>query len=109
MNGELVVVAHGYGVPQFLPKIKGKHLVMPDRQLEKVAEIVAAKVMETLRTELSYGSWLTVKEAMAYAKVKSKTTMFKWIHDGRIYAHKRSGEWIIDRESIDDWFNSERI
>ena len=82
---------------------------MLDPQLDKMAEAVAAKVMETLRSELSYGRWLTIKEAMAYAKVKSKTTMFKWIHDGHIYAHKRSGEWIIDRESIDDWFNSERI
>jgi hypothetical protein len=82
---------------------------MLDPQLDKVAEAVAAKVMETLRSELSYGRWLTIKEAMAYAKVKSKTTMFKWINDGHIYAHKRSGEWIIDRESIDDWFNSERI
>jgi hypothetical protein len=82
---------------------------MLDARLEKVAEVVAAKVMETLRTELSYGRWLTVKEAMAYAKVKSKNTMLKWINEGHIYAFKRSGEWIIDRESIDDWFNSERF
>jgi hypothetical protein len=42
---------------------------MLDPQLDKVAEAVAAKVMETLRSELSYGRWLTIKEAMAYAKV----------------------------------------
>lgn len=84
-------------------------LVMLDPQLEQVAEVVAARVVETLRSELSYGRWLTTKEAMAYAKVKSKTTLLKWIHDGHIYAHRRSGEWIVDRESIDDWFNSERI
>jgi hypothetical protein len=42
---------------------------MLDPQLDKVAEAVAAKVMETLRSELSYGRWLTIKEAMAHAKV----------------------------------------
>jgi hypothetical protein len=42
---------------------------MLDPQLDKLAEVVAAKVMETLRTELSYGRWLNVREAMAYAKV----------------------------------------
>jgi len=82
---------------------------MLDAHLEKLADVIAAKVMETLRIDLSYGRWLTLQEAMAYAKVKSKTTMLKWINEGYIYGHKRSGQWIIDRESIDDWFNSERI
>jgi hypothetical protein len=52
---------------------------------------------------------MTFKEAMAYAKVKSKTTMLKWINEGYIYGFKRSGEWIIDKESIDDWFLSDKI
>ena len=78
-------------------------------ELEKISQAISAQILESLRVELSYGRWLTVKEAMAYCKVKSKTTMHKWINEGYIYAHKRSGQWIIDRESIDDWFNSERI
>ena len=53
--------------------------------------------------------WLTLKEAMEYAKVKSSNTILKWIDEGYIYGHKRSGHWIIDRQSIDDWFLSEKI
>ena len=52
---------------------------MLDPQLDQLAEVVAAKVMETLRTELSYGRWLNIREAMAYAKVKSKTMILVFI------------------------------
>lgn len=66
-------------------------------------------LLEKLELMLSVqGRWLTVKEAMDYAKVKSRSTLMKWIDAGYIYAHKRTGEWIIDRNSIDDWYNSER-
>ena len=50
--------------------------------------------------------WLTVKEACAYAKVK-QDVMMRWIKEGHIYAIKK-GKWLIDRESIDDFYNSER-
>lgn len=53
------------------------------------------------------GRWLTITEAMNYAKIKSRTTMLKWINKGLVYAHKRTGEWIVDRKSIDQWFESE--
>ena len=54
------------------------------------------------------GRWLTLAEAMAYAKVKSPTTLKKWINEGLIYGFKRSGEWIVDRKSIDAWYSSDR-
>ena len=79
------------------------------KEIEQMAAAVAAQVLESIRAELSYGRWMTFKEAMAYAKVKSKTTMLKWINEGYIYGFKRSGEWIIDKESIDDWFLSDKI
>jgi hypothetical protein len=71
--------------------------------------MIAREVRAGILAELSPGRWLTLKEAMAYSKVKSVTTIKAWIANGYIYAHKRSGQWIVDRESIDDWFLSDRI
>ena len=59
---------------------------------------------EANATPMPIGRWLTMKEAMTYAKVKSVNPIKKWIVEGYIYAHKRTGSWIIDRQSIDDWY-----
>jgi excisionase family DNA binding protein len=82
-------------------------LSRPD--IAALAALVAAEVQANILASLSPGRWLTMDEAMAYAKVKSPNTIRKWIDDGQIYAHKRSGHWIVDRESIDDWFSSEKV
>ena len=55
------------------------------------------------------GRWLTMKEALDYAKVKSVKTLKMWIEKGYIYGHKRTGNWIIDRQSIDDWYSSDNF
>jgi len=55
------------------------------------------------------GRWLTMKEALDYAKVKSVKTLKMWIDKGYIYGHKRTGNWIIDRQSIDDWYSSDNF
>ncbi len=55
------------------------------------------------------GRWLTMGEAKKYAKVKSVKTIKKWLDEGYIYGHKRSGSWIIDRQSIDDWYLSDKL
>ena len=77
--------------------------------IEQLADLVAAKVAAGLNVPV--GKWLTMEEAMAYAKVKSKNTIKQWIRQGRIHGFRRSGKgnWIIDRESIDDWYNSEEM
>jgi hypothetical protein len=72
-----------------------------------IAEIVSREVQGNLAA-LSAGRWLTLPEAMKYAKVKSPNTIRKWIAEGYIYASKRTGQWIVDKESIDDWFLSEK-
>ena len=77
--------------------------------IQALASIIAQEVRSNILATLSPGRWLTLSEAMAYAKVKSPNTIKKWINEGYIYAHKRSGEWIVDRESIDDWFLSEKV
>jgi hypothetical protein len=73
-----------------------------------LADQVARMVADRLAAGCAPGRWLTLKEAMAYAKVRSRDTMMRWIDQGFIYAFRRSGEWIVDRESIDAWFLSER-
>jgi hypothetical protein len=49
------------------------------------------------------------KETMAYAKVKSADMVKRWIDEGYNLCPRRSGEWIVDRESIDKWFENENF
>lgn len=72
----------------------------------ELAELIANKLVKATQAK-SYGRWLTMEEAKEYAKVRSVNTIKKWITQGFIYANKRTGTWIIDRQSIDDWFLSE--
>ena len=82
---------------------------LSEDQITHIADAVAARIREQ-GTGASLGRWLTVEEAMKYARVKSPPkTIYAWIEQGLVYAHKRTGRWIIDRESIDDWFLSDRL
>ncbi|NPU86564.1 MAG: helix-turn-helix domain-containing protein [Syntrophaceae bacterium] len=74
-----------------------------------LAAMIAKGVEANIIAKTTPGRWMTLKEAMAYAKVKSEDTIRKWINSGYIYAHKRTGQWIVDRESIDDWFSSDKM
>lgn len=74
-----------------------------------LANIIAKEVEATISAKSNLGRWMTLREAMNYAKVKSANTIKRWIDEGFIYGFKRSGEWIVDRESIDDWYESEKI
>jgi hypothetical protein len=79
------------------------------QDISALSSMIASQVQADILSKLSPGRWLTLREAMAYAKVKSVTTIRAWIGNGYIYAHKRSGQWIVDRESIDDWFLSDKV
>ena len=68
---------------------------------------IANMVVDEIRACGLYGKWLTFKQAQEYAEV-SPNTLRKWINQGYIYATKPTGDWRIDRESIDDFFNMER-
>jgi hypothetical protein len=59
--------------------------------------------------QISKIRWLTVKEAMLYSRVNNRKTIINWISKGLIYGHKRTGSWIIDRESIDKWYSEDSI
>lgn len=78
-------------------------------EIESLAALVAKQVAEQILANATPGRWLTFQEAKKYCKVKSDDTLRSWLNKGLIYGHKRTGEWIIDRESIDAYFNSERI
>ena len=82
------------------------HLTHDD--IMTIANILAKEIEAIISVKSNPGRWLTLHEAMEYAKVKSANTIKKWINEGYIYGFKRSGEWIIDLESIDEWYNSEK-
>lgn len=76
--------------------------------LEAIAVSIAGKVTDTMRADQTVQRWLTLEEAVAYAKA-SKNTLRGWIDKGYIYGFKRTGKLIIDRESIDKWYSSEKL
>lgn len=79
------------------------------QDISAISSMIASQVQADILSKLSPGRWLTLREAMDYAKVKSVTTIKEWINSGHIYAHKRTGQWIVDRESIDDWFSQDKV
>ena len=80
-------------------------------EIRAIAEIVAREVSARISAMAVPGRWLTMKEAQAYAKVKSLNTIKKWVNEGAIYGRPRSGrgDWIIDRDSIDKFYLEDKI
>ncbi len=76
-------------------------------ELEALADLIAKQVKSILAVDQVQGRWLTLEEAMQYAKVSSVNTIKKWIAEGLIYA-KKAGQWKVDRESIDSYFESDK-
>lgn len=76
------------------------------QEIKTLAQLLADELQGRLAIQ---GRWLTRNEAVRYARV-SWNTLKKWIRQGYVYGFKRSGKgcWIIDRESIDQFFNQER-
>lgn len=75
--------------------------------LQQLAAMVAQEIKDILGAPI--GRWITFAQAMKYARVRSKTTMRKLINEGHVYGFKRGHGWIVDRESIDDYFNTDRM
>lgn len=83
-------------------------VLLSHSDIEAIADLIAKQVKSNVLASCAPRRWLTLQEAMDYSRVKSVNTIKKWIDEGYIYGHKRSGQWIVDRESIDDWFLSEK-
>ena len=77
-------------------------------QMTDLDDLIAKRVGDAVSASATPRKWLTLEEAKKYGRVKSKATIMAWITAGYIYAFRRSGAWVIDRESIDEWYGSER-
>jgi Na+/H+ antiporter NhaA len=82
---------------------------MTDTDIATLSDSILKVVSARMAAESVYSKWLTVSEAMRYAEVKSRKTILAWINEGYIYAFRRTGSWVIDRESIDSWYNKDRF
>lgn len=71
------------------------------------------QILETIRSFFDKASvpflsrWLKISEACKYARM-SKNTLMEYIKSGDIYATKKGGNWIVDRKSIDDFYDEDR-
>jgi predicted site-specific integrase-resolvase len=52
--------------------------------------------------------WLSLRQACQYASM-SENTLLSHIRMGDIYGCKKVGKWYIDRESIDSFFEAEKM
>lgn len=64
------------------------------------------RLLSTIIPYLASMRWLTLPEACIYSR-RSRNTLLLWLECGKIYGTKPegSGDYIIDRESIDKYFN----
>lgn len=49
--------------------------------------------------------WLTVDDVSKYLSV-TKDTIYKWIDNRNMPAHKVSRKWMFQKEEIDEWIKS---
>ncbi len=77
---------------------------MTRSDLKILAENLAAEISARIHVP----RWLDIKQACQYANIK-RDTLMKWVDEGYVYGHKRSGKWIIDRDSIDNFYNQDRL
>jgi len=78
--------------------------------LEQIADLVADKIL--FKLDIPLGKWLTLEEAKQLLRRKSRNGIMRLIREGHFYAKQtgnKAGEWLIDRESIEAWLNSERF
>jgi excisionase family DNA binding protein len=78
--------------------------MLTNTELDAIATLLASRISDILSAQKPITRWLSVKQAKEYSGVKSDNTIRKWITEGYIHANRTTGEWKIDRESIDDWF-----
>ena len=57
---------------------------------------------------LSGRRWMSLSEVEKYISMCSKT-LLKLVRSGEVYGTRKNGKWYIDRESLDAYFNEDRI
>jgi excisionase family DNA binding protein len=81
----------------------GDEIMLTNSELDILAGSLADRILMIIESRKPISRWLTIGQAKEYAKIKSDNTIKKWINEGYIHANRTTGEWRIDRESIDDW------
>jgi excisionase family DNA binding protein len=68
-----------------------------------------SRMLSLVLPYLSTFKWLSMQEACLYSR-KSRKTLLKLIEEMKIYGTRPdgSGEYVIDRESIDAYYNEEK-
>jgi len=74
---------------------------------DEIREIKAILYCLEKRSDFS-PRWLSITQACKYAAMGDKTLMH-YIQNGDIYATKKCGKWIVDRESIDLFMLTDKI
>lgn len=92
---------------------------MDEKLVEAVADRLVKKLEPVIRAEVarSRSRWATLEEAKAYARIKSRETMIRYIEEGYFYGEQRPSPtgkkckwtWVVDLNSIDDAYNSGRL
>jgi hypothetical protein len=58
--------------------------------------------------DINTARWLTFKEARMYSRLGEKK-LRELLKRGVIYGKRLDGKWIVDRESIDSFYESDRF
>jgi len=70
--------------------------------IKKISDSIIGQ-MEDL---IVLGRWLSMPKACKYSEM-SKNTLIRCIKNGDIKASKRRGKWIVDRRSIDKYYEAD--
>lgn len=82
--------------------------LLTDEVLDTLANNLSDRIVQRIDELRLHKKWLSMKEAMDYTG-KSRNTIKKWLEEGYIDGKKTTGNWQINRESIEDWFQSDII
>lgn len=57
---------------------------------------------------MTFSRWLTFAEAVKYSR-RGKEWLLQKLKTGEIYGYLEKGKWIVDKQSIDDYYLQNKI
>lgn len=76
--------------------------MLTNSDIKSLAALIANNIVEID----VMGRWLSMSKACKYSEM-SKNTLMECIKTGDIKASKNRGKWIVDRQSIDKYYESD--
>lgn len=61
--------------------------------------------LDRMRTQIMEDRWLTVDDICEYLKA-SNETLYKWIEQKAMPAHRVGRRWMFKKEEVDGWIRS---